>query len=90
MTSVALILGLVPTALSNSAGAESRAAMAVVTIGGMATSTVLTLLVVPVVYVLVDSLIERTQNVRARLRARFGRRGAKRAAAPSEPFDTLN
>jgi HAE1 family hydrophobic/amphiphilic exporter-1 len=70
MTSVALILGLLPTALSDAAGAESRAAMAVLTIGGMATSTLLTLLVVPVVYVLVDAGIERVTATRRRLFSR--------------------
>ena len=82
MTSVALILGLVPTALSNSAGAESRAAMAVLTIGGMATSTLLTLLVVPVVYVMVDTLIEGVRERRKRLVARFRRGRSRPAAAP--------
>jgi HAE1 family hydrophobic/amphiphilic exporter-1 len=81
MTSVALILGLLPTAMSHSAGAESRAAMAVVTIGGMATSTLLTLLVVPVVYVLVDTLIEKVREARARLSTRLGRGRSKAATA---------
>jgi HAE1 family hydrophobic/amphiphilic exporter-1 len=83
MTSVALILGLLPTAMSQGAGAESRAAMAVVTIGGMATSTLLTLLVVPVVYVMVDSLIEAVRERRTRLMARL-RRGRRASASPSE------
>jgi HAE1 family hydrophobic/amphiphilic exporter-1 len=84
MTSVALILGLVPTALSNSAGAESRAAMAVLTIGGMATSTVLTLLVVPVVYVMVDSVIEWVGEKRRAVFGRFGRRRGAKPGAPPE------
>jgi HAE1 family hydrophobic/amphiphilic exporter-1 len=76
MTSVALILGLLPTALSTAAGAESRAAMAIITIGGMATSTLLTLLVVPVVYVMVDTGIERVRDGSRRVWRRLHRRRA--------------
>jgi HAE1 family hydrophobic/amphiphilic exporter-1 len=80
MTSVALILGLVPTALSHSAGAESRAAMAVLTIGGMATSTLLTLVVVPVVYVLVDRVVDGVRGVWRGLSRSLRRRRGQRAA----------
>jgi HAE1 family hydrophobic/amphiphilic exporter-1 len=87
MTSVALILGLLPTAFSNSTGGESRAAMAVLTIGGMATSTLLTLLVVPVVYVMVDSAIETVRGWPRRLRRRLrGERGAPVEASAPEKF----
>jgi len=55
MTSAALVLGLLPMALSNATGAEFRAPMAMIVIGGLATSTALTLMVVPVFYALVDS-----------------------------------
>ena len=58
MTSGALIFGLLPMALSNATGAEFRAPMAWIVIGGLATSTALTLVVVPVVYTLVDGASE--------------------------------
>lgn len=54
MTSTAMILGMMPVALSLGAGAEWRAPMAHATIGGLITSTLLTLVVVPVVYTLLD------------------------------------
>jgi HAE1 family hydrophobic/amphiphilic exporter-1 len=54
MTSAALVFGLLPMALSNATGAEFRAPMAVIVIGGLVTSTLLTLVVVPVFYTLVD------------------------------------
>jgi HAE1 family hydrophobic/amphiphilic exporter-1 len=54
MTSAALVFGLLPMALSNATGAQFRAPMAVIVIGGLATSTALTLVVVPVFYTLVD------------------------------------
>jgi HAE1 family hydrophobic/amphiphilic exporter-1 len=59
MTSVAMIFGMVPVALARGDGAETRVPMAVAIIGGLLTSTVLTLGIVPVVYSLVDALRNR-------------------------------
>lgn len=53
MTSVAMIFGMLPIALSIGPGAEARAPMAHAIIGGLITSTLLTLVVVPVVYSLI-------------------------------------
>lgn len=50
MTSVAMIFGMLPIALSIGPGAEARAPMAHAIIGGLISSTLLTLVVVPVVY----------------------------------------
>lgn len=57
MTSAAMIFGMLPVALMLSEGGETRAPMAVVVIGGLITSTFLTLLVIPVVYSLLDGLV---------------------------------
>jgi Cu/Ag efflux pump CusA len=46
-------------ALAIGEGAEARAPMAIATAGGMTTSTLLTLFVVPVVYALLDRLVRR-------------------------------
>lgn len=54
MTSAAMVLGMLPTAILHGEGSEMRAPTAIAVIGGVITSTVLTLLVVPVVYVWVD------------------------------------
>ena len=54
MTTLAMIFGMLPLALALGAGAEMRAPMARAVIGGLITSTFLTLLVVPVVYTLLD------------------------------------
>jgi multidrug efflux pump subunit AcrB len=59
MTTAASILGMVPIALGFGAGAELRAPMAVAIIGGLITSTLLSLIVVPVVYTLIDDLPKR-------------------------------
>ncbi len=56
MTTVAMIAGMVPVALARGDGAETRVPMAVAIIGGLITSTVLTLGIVPVVYSLLDDL----------------------------------
>jgi hydrophobic/amphiphilic exporter-1 (mainly G- bacteria), HAE1 family len=54
MTTLAMIFGMLPTALALGAGSEFRAPMAHAVIGGLITSTLLTLLVVPVVYTFFD------------------------------------
>jgi HAE1 family hydrophobic/amphiphilic exporter-1 len=59
MTSVAMIAGMIPVALARGDGAETRVPMAVAIIGGLVTSTVLTLGIVPVVYSLLDGLRDR-------------------------------
>jgi HAE1 family hydrophobic/amphiphilic exporter-1 len=56
MTSATLVFGLMPLALKLEAGAESRAPTAVVVIGAILSSTVLTLLVIPSIYTLFDDL----------------------------------
>jgi multidrug efflux pump subunit AcrB len=70
MTSAAMVLGMLPSALSRGDGSEFRAPMAVAVIGGVVASTFLTLVVVPVVYTWMD---------RVTLRGRAERRAAKAA-----------
>ena len=56
MTTLAMIFGMLPLAFAVGAGAEMRAPMARAVIGGLITSTLLTLIVVPVVYTYLDGL----------------------------------
>lgn len=56
MTTVAMIAGMFPIALGIGAGAEVRKSMAIAVIGGLVTSTLLTLIVVPVVFSYLDQL----------------------------------
>ncbi len=56
MTTAATILGMLPIALGFGAGAELRAPMAVAIIGGLITSTLLSLIVVPVAYTIFDDI----------------------------------
>jgi HAE1 family hydrophobic/amphiphilic exporter-1 len=54
-----MIAGMIPVALARGDGAETRVPMAVTIIGGLITSTALTLGIVPVVYSLLDDLRNR-------------------------------
>ena len=65
MTAVSMIFGVLPVALALGEGGEARAPMAVATAGGMTTSTVLTLFVVPVIYALIENVRERRRQRRA-------------------------
>ena len=56
MTTVAMSAGMLPTALGLGEGAGFRTSMAIAVIGGLISSTVLSLILVPVVYTFVDSI----------------------------------
>ena len=70
MTSAAMILGMVPTAFGRGAGSEFRAPMAIAVIGGVISSTFLTLLVVPVVFLYVERMRAWVARQIARLRGK--------------------
>lgn len=55
MTTISMIFGMLPAALSRGEGSESGASMSIAVIGGLVSSMFLTLLVVPVVYSVVES-----------------------------------
>jgi HAE1 family hydrophobic/amphiphilic exporter-1 len=65
MTAIATILALIPLALSKNSGAIIASDLAVVVIGGLITSTVLTLVVVPVIFELIGGRQERREARRA-------------------------
>jgi len=71
MTTLALIAGMIPVALGHGEGADFRAPLGRAIIGGVITSTLLTLLVIPTFY---DILA----GTRDRVRRLFGRDGARR------------
>jgi HAE1 family hydrophobic/amphiphilic exporter-1 len=82
MTAISMIFGVLPAAIGIGPGAESRAPMAIATAMGMLSSTLLTLLFVPVFYLMVDD----TRDAVVRLvRRAFGSRESELAAAtPAE------
>jgi hydrophobic/amphiphilic exporter-1 (mainly G- bacteria), HAE1 family len=65
MTTLATILGMLPMALNIGVGSESNAPMAIAVIGGLSTSTLLTLVVVPVAYTILDDLSARYSKIRS-------------------------
>jgi hydrophobic/amphiphilic exporter-1 (mainly G- bacteria), HAE1 family len=70
MTTLAMVFGMVPLAFALTEGSEQRAPMGQAVIGGVITSSLLTLVVVPVVYCWLDDL---SNWARRRWRARHGR-----------------
>ncbi len=88
MTTLAMIFGMVPLAFALTEGSEQRAPMGQAVIGGVITSSLLTLVVVPVVYCYMDDL---AQWLRRKLGA--GRRpagsGGTAGALPASKIDRL-
>ena len=72
MTTVSTICSMLPVALGSDDGSEWRSPMGIISIGGLFTSTFLTLLVVPVVYTVVDEAPARLGRLIHRLPARLG------------------
>jgi HAE1 family hydrophobic/amphiphilic exporter-1 len=58
MTTLAMVFGMVPLAFALTEGSEQRAPMGQAVIGGVITSSLLTLVVVPVVYCYMDDLAQ--------------------------------
>jgi multidrug efflux pump len=67
MTAFSTIAGIMPIAIGFGAGAESRRPMGIAVVGGMLTSTFLTLYVIPVVYVMLDRLFHPANSGRVSL-----------------------
>lgn len=65
MTTMAMILGMLPSAMGRGEGGEFRAPISIATIGGLITSTGLTLVVVPVAYLLLARFLGRLKSWRA-------------------------
>jgi HAE1 family hydrophobic/amphiphilic exporter-1 len=97
MTTVSTIVGNIPTALALSEGGETRQPMSIAVAGGLFTSTLLTLLVIPVIYLIFDDVKDwaagrvRRYNAYRRLREMTLKRrnmpvpaGASAAVAPGD------
>ncbi len=67
MTTIAMIAGMIPSALAFGAGGEFRAPMAVSVIGGLLCSTILSLVFVPAVFVLMDNVSRVTSRLSSRI-----------------------
>jgi len=62
MTALMAAIGLLPAALSHGIGSETQKPLAIVVIGGLVTSTILTLLILPVIFSLVHQLMHKRSN----------------------------
>ncbi len=62
MTALMAAIGLLPAAISTGIGSETQKPLAIVVIGGLVTSTILTLLILPVLYSRVYNLIHKREN----------------------------
>jgi len=75
MTTFAMIFGMLPIALASGDGAEMKNGMAWVVIGGLISSMVLTLIVVPIVYYIFDRIrLKRSRNRRKELVKKVAKR----------------
>jgi hydrophobic/amphiphilic exporter-1 (mainly G- bacteria), HAE1 family len=79
MTTMTMIFAMIPLALKLGSGAETRSPMAVVVLGGIITSTLLTLVLVPCAYTYLDDL----QNLLLRRRGAMTSARAELAARPT-------
>ncbi|HPF86234.1 MAG TPA: efflux RND transporter permease subunit, partial [Aminivibrio sp.] len=84
MTAFSTIVGAIPVALGISEGAELRQPMAIATVGGLATSTLLTLFVIPVVYLVLDDLKEKSASLVRWMRMGRTRRSVRGALEAAE------
>lgn len=96
MTSIATIMGAVPLAISTGAGAEARVAIGTVIVGGASLSTLMTLFVIPALYLLVgryaqprSAIGDRLESLQERFAGRLGAfgdvpKGKPPTAAPAE------
>jgi hydrophobe/amphiphile efflux-1 (HAE1) family protein len=63
MTTLAMIFGMLPSAVSTSSGSEMSAPMSQAIIGGLITATILTLVVVPIAYTILDDLKRKFRKI---------------------------
>ena len=64
MTAFSFILGVIPLLIATGAGAESRQAMGTTVFGGMLVATIVSLLAVPMLYMVVQSISEKFRGVK--------------------------
>jgi HAE1 family hydrophobic/amphiphilic exporter-1 len=88
MTSLTLVAGLVPVAMKLGEGGELRAPLAAVIVGGMITSTLLSLVFVPVSYSYFDALQRLPGRLVAAARRRLGRGAHAAPTAPAQPTES--
>jgi hydrophobe/amphiphile efflux-1 (HAE1) family protein len=86
MTSAAMVLGMLPTAVNQGDGSEFRAPMAIAVIGGVVSSTLLSLIVVPVFYLAIEDSKDRLRRLRAWLSSLLGRKAEALSPRRASPW----
>jgi HAE1 family hydrophobic/amphiphilic exporter-1 len=86
MTTTCTLFGFLPLALAFGEGAEVRAPMAITVIGGLLVSTLLTLVVIPVVYDLLDRRADSYYTERLRRNRRDALKTAEQLAHDNDPL----
>ncbi|MHB1533372.1 MAG: efflux RND transporter permease subunit [Acidimicrobiales bacterium] len=90
MTTATMVFAMIPLAIGTGSGASERMPVGVVLIGGLISSTLLSLLVVPVLYTLLDDGVTKLGRLRLRLHPRPGlSTGTNGATAPPSTTDEL-
>ena len=64
MTALMAAIGLLPAAISTGIGSETQKPLAIVVIGGLVTSTILTLLILPILYSMVHKFLHKRENMK--------------------------
>jgi HAE1 family hydrophobic/amphiphilic exporter-1 len=78
MTTIAMVIGMLPIALAGGAGAEWKNGLAWVIIGGLLSSLFLTLIIVPVMYLIFDRILDKLG---------FNKKGVTIEELMVEPYD---
>lgn len=87
MTTLALVLAMVPVALALGRGSEFRAPLGVIIIGGMTLSTILTLFVIPCSYTIFDDVSEWLNGQKNSLLGRFDKNGSNAGHSGDGKFE---
>ena len=85
MTSLAFTFGVVPLVLATGAGSAARRSLGTAVFGGMIVSTLLSLFIIPVLYVVIETAKERRQRARAPISGDGEARGGVAIEAPISP-----
>jgi multidrug efflux pump subunit AcrB len=70
MTSLAIVFGTIPLALASGAGAVTQQSIGIGLVGGMTAATIVSTLIVPVLYVLLENMRERFVSVEDEIKQR--------------------